>query len=185
MPFSWINLPDIANRDISRPGLIKPGSRKHRSNIDIHTLLAVVTFLFISTLVFTLRHRLNLRLADPKVYDFPFSIQSTILYALLKLISFRPAMLVRSFTVSKLVNKMTCQFVINHFCTRYTLFMCSFEHGHLLELHVYVNCAALYRTFIPQSFLRGNNSNGPVAGRVWRMVVGQGQHKQKTRNTVV
>ena len=60
----------IANRDISRPGLMKPGSIKHRSNIDIHTLLAVVTFVLLT----------------PKVDDFPFSIQSTILYALLKLI---------------------------------------------------------------------------------------------------
>ena len=36
--------------------------------------------------------------------------------------------------------------------------MYSFEYCHLLEL--YVKCAALYRTFIPHSFIRGNNSNG-------------------------
>ena len=42
--------------------------------------------------------------------------------------------------------------------------MCSFEYCHLLEL--YVKCAALHRTFIPQSFIGGNNSNSPVAGRV-------------------
>ena len=40
---------------------------------------------FISTLVSTLRNLLNLHLSDPKVDDFPFSVQSTILYALLRL----------------------------------------------------------------------------------------------------
>ena len=74
--------------------------------------------------------------------------------------------------------KICQQDVINHFCTQYTIFMCSFEYCHLLEL--YVKCAALYRTFIPHSFIRGNNSNGPIAGCVWEMVVGQGPHKQKT-----
>ena len=63
-----INNNNIANRDISRPGF-----RKHRSNIDIHTRVACHYHLrFISTLnfVFILRDRLNLRLADPKVDDF-------------------------------------------------------------------------------------------------------------------
>ena len=40
--------------------------------------------------------------------------------------------------------------VINHFCTRYAIFLCSFQYCQLLEL--YVKCAAIYRTFIPQSF---------------------------------
>ncbi len=39
-------------------------------------------------LVSTLRNLLNLHLANPKVDDFPFSIQSAILYALLKLICY-------------------------------------------------------------------------------------------------
>ena len=45
----------------------------------------------------TLCDRLNLRLADRQVDDFPFSIQSTLLYALLRLTCkcFRPAMLVQ------------------------------------------------------------------------------------------
>ena len=39
--------------------------------------------------------------------------------------------------------------VINHFCTRYAIFFVFVEYCHLLEF--YVKCAALYRTFIPQS----------------------------------
>ena len=71
----------------------------------------------------------------------------------------------------------TCQpDVTNHFYMRYTLLCVRLS-------------TALHRTFIPQSFIRGNNSNGPVAGRVWGMVVYQGPHKQKTlsvtRNMVV
>ena len=36
--------------------------------------------------------------------------------------------------------------------------------------------AALYRTFISQSFVRGNNSKDPVAGRVSGVVVDEGGH---------
>ena len=86
---------------------------------------------------------------------------------------FRPAMLIRSFTVSKLLNEISgTRNVINHFCKRYGLFMCSFEYCPVLELCV--KCAALYRTFIPQSFIGGNNSNGPVVGRVWGVVIDEG-----------
>ena len=82
-------------------------------------------------------------------------------------------MLVRSFTVSKLFNKISgTRNVINQFCTRYTLFMCLFQYCYLLEF--YVKCAALYWTFISQSFTRGHNSNGPVAGGV---VVDECGHK--------
>ena len=42
----------------------------------------------VASLVFTLRNIFNLHLADPKVDDFPISIQSAILYALLKLICY-------------------------------------------------------------------------------------------------
>ena len=82
-------------------------------------------------------------------------------------------MLVRAFTVSKVVNRMSSTTLASD--THYS--MCSFEYCHLLEL--YVKYAALYRTFIPQSFIAGNNSNGPVAGhtkygRIWGMVVDEG-----------
>ena len=40
----------------------------------------------------------------------------------------------------------------------------------------YVKRATLYRTFISQSFVRGNNSNDPVAGRVSGVVVDEGGH---------
>ena len=61
--------------------------RPHRSNIDFHMLqFAIVTFvLFQLFIVFTHRDRLNLRLVHPKADDCPFSVQSTILYVLLKL----------------------------------------------------------------------------------------------------
>ena len=49
---------------------------------------------------------------------------------------------------------------MNHFCTRYAVFACSFEYATYWS---YVKRAALYRTFISQSFVRGNNSNDPVA----------------------
>ena len=62
-----------------------------------------------------LRDRLNLRLADPQVYDFPFSILSII----------------------PLLNHIGCRGNLawmNHFCTQYALFACSFKYCHLLEL---------------------------------------------------
>ena len=64
--------------------------------------------------------------------------------------------------------------MMNHFCTRYALFLrvrlstatyCS-----------YVKRTALYRTLISQSFVRGNNLNDPVAGRVSGVVVDEGGH---------
>ena len=99
---------------------------------------------FISTLVSTLRDLLNLHLADPKVDEFPFSIQSTSLYALLKSICYAFVQLCsfgRSLSI-RLAGR-----VINHFCPRYAIL---FQYCHLLEL--YVKCAALKRTFISQSF---------------------------------
>ena len=117
---------------------------------------------FISTLVSTLRNLLNLHLANPKVDDFPFSIQSAILYALLKLICYafiQPCSFGRSLS-TRLAGR-----IINHFCTRYAIFLCSFEFCHLLEL--YVQCAALYRTFIPQSFW--NTRCGRPRGRKFHL----------------
>ena len=40
----------------------------------------------------------------------------------------------------------------------------------------YVKPAALYQTLISQSFVRGNNSNDQVAGRVSGVVVDEGGH---------
>ena len=61
--------------------------------------------------------------------------------------------------------------------------MCSFEYCQLLELE------NVWSSIGHSTVVRGNNSNRPVAGRVWGMVVGQGPHKQKTlsatRNLVV
>ena len=63
---------------------------------------------------------------------------------------------------------------MNHFCTRYALFACSFLST--ATYWSYVKRAALYRTFISKSFVRGNNSNDPVAGRVSGVVVDEGGH---------
>ena len=60
------------------------------------------------------------------------------------------------------------------FFTRYTLFACSFKYCHLLELDV--KGAALCWTLIPQSLMRGNNSNDLVIGRVRKVVVYEGGH---------
>ena len=65
----------------------------------------------------------------------PFSIQSIIVYALLKLICYA---FVQPCSFGRQPSTRLAAPVINHFCTRYALFLCS--------------CAALYRTSIPQSF---------------------------------
>ena len=39
-----------------------------------------------------------------------------------------------------------------------------------------MNSTALYRTFIPQSFVWGHNSNDPVVGRVCGVVVDESRH---------
>ena len=78
--FSWINLPNI-----SISGLIKP-----RSENIVQILVATFTLLALRPHSFyfnsILRNRFNLRLADPQVDDFPFSILSIIrLFTILKL----------------------------------------------------------------------------------------------------
>ena len=95
-------------------------------------------------LVSTLRNLLNLHLADPKVDDFPFSFQSAILYALLKLICYA---FVHPCSFGRSLSTLLAGRVINHFCTRYAIFFFFVEYCHLLELCV--KCAAIYRTFIP------------------------------------
>ena len=58
---------------------------------------------------------------------------------------FPPAMLVQSFMVNK-ISGTHHQPLLHAICN----ISCSFEYCHLLEL--YVKCAVLYRTFMPQSF---------------------------------
>ena len=137
-------LADLTQNSVRWQRFQKPGSKKHRPDIDIHASLAVVTC-FISTLVFTLRDLLNMHLADPKVDEFPFSIQSAILYTLLELICYA---FVQPCSFGRSVSTRLAGRVINQFYTRYAIFLCSYCH--LLEL--YVKYAAVYRTFIPQSY---------------------------------
>ena len=72
LSFSWINIPNI-----SILGLIKP-----RSENIVQILVATVTLLALLQHLFyfhsILRDRLNLRLADPEVDDFPLSVLSII-----------------------------------------------------------------------------------------------------------
>ena len=72
LSFSWINLPNI-----SIPGLIKP-----RSENIVQILVATFTLLELLTHSFYFHSiicdRLSLRLANPQVDDFPFSILSII-----------------------------------------------------------------------------------------------------------
>ena len=72
LSLSWINLPNI-----SISGLINP-----RSENIVQILVATCTLLALLPRSFyfqsILRDRFNLRLADPQVYDFPFSILSII-----------------------------------------------------------------------------------------------------------
>ena len=73
-------------------------------------------------LVSTLRNLLNLHLADPKVDNFPFSMQSAILYALMKLICYA---FVHPYSFSCSLSTLLAGRVINHFCRRYAIFLCS------------------------------------------------------------
>ena len=141
---------------------------------------------FICTLVSTLRNHLNLHLADPKVDDFPFSIQSAILYALLKLICYafvQPCSFGRSLSI------MLAERVINHFCTRYAIFLCSFEYCHLLELYVNV-LPSIGHSFHSRSGIRDvvvpreKIPSDPVAGCIRGMVVARRSEIVQTENTV-
>ena len=135
-----------------------------------------------STLVSTLRNLLNLHLADPKVDDFPFSIQSAILYALLQfMLCFRSSMLVRSLTVNNISG--TRHQSLLHAIRNLFVFV---EYCHLLELYVNV-LPSIGHSFHSRSGIRdvvvreGDPSpSDPVAGRVRVMVVGQGSYRQKT-----
>ena len=137
------------------PRFQKTGLRKYRPNIDIHTSLAVVTFIFFPLLSLPF---LNLHLADPKVDDFPFSIQSAILCA--DMLCFRSIMLVRSFTVNKIRGTRHQP----HLQAIHNLIV-FVAYCHLLEL--YVKCAALYRIFIAHSFW--NTRYGRPRGRKFRL----------------
>ena len=149
-------------------GPYKPTFRKHRSNIGSHIYVACLIATFMLFPIYPsrpiesascrpfyfqsiLRDRLNLRLADPQVYDFPLDLHSI------------------HHSVAKFCLTCPCQItattnVMNHFCTRYALFACSFKYCHLLEL---CKMCSFYRTFISPSFVRGNNSNDLVALAGW------------------
>ena len=86
------------------------------------------------------------------------STSMAILYALE--LCFRSAMLVRSFTVNKISG--TRHRPLLHAIRNLFVFV---EYGHLLEL--YEKCAALYRTFIPQSFW--NTRCGRPRGRKFHL----------------
>ena len=73
-------------------------------------------------LVSTIRNLLNLHLADPNVDDCPFSIQSAILYALLKLICYA---FVHPCSFGRPLSTILAGRVINHSCARYAIFLCS------------------------------------------------------------
>ena len=165
LSFSWINLPSI-----SISGLIKPRSKNIVQILVVaFTLLALLShsFYFHSLL----RGRLNLRLADHQVDDFPFSILSIIRCSQFK--NFRARL------------------------PRQPMWWITFARDtHYLRVRLstatywsYVKRAALYRTFISQSFVMGNNSNDPVAGRVSGVVVDEGGHavclRSVTWNVVV
>ena len=142
LSFSYINLPNI-----SISGLIKP----HSENI-VQILVATFTLLALLPHSFyfhyILRDRLNLRLADPQVDDFLFSIYL-------------------SFGCSQFKN-------FRARLPRQPMWWITYARDtHYLRVRLstatywsYVKRAALYRTFISQSFVRGNNSNDPVAGHV-------------------
>ena len=130
-------------------------------NISISGLIKPVQIILIAILPLALlphsfyvhsilRDRLNMRLADPKLMTFRSPLHL-------------------SFGCSQF-KKLPCHItattnVINHFCARYALSATYWS---------YVKHAALYRTFISQSFVRGNNSNCPVAGHVSGVVVDEG-----------
>ena len=117
---------------------------------------------FISTLVSILRNLLNLHLVDPKVDDFPFSIQSAILCALLKLICYgfvQPC----SFGHSRSTRLAgTRHQPLLHAIRNLFVFV---EYCHLLEL--YVKCAVLNRICIAQSFW--NTQCGRPRGRQFHL----------------
>ena len=111
--FFWFNLP---NNSIS--GLIKP-----RSENIVQILVATFTLLALLPHSFyfhsILRDRWNLRLADPQVDD---SILHSIYHSVVHNLKTVPCQIT------------TTTNVMNHFCTRYALFACSFKDCHLLEL---------------------------------------------------
>ena len=153
------------NTEQRRPTLAAFPEKQDSENIveiltSTHRLPLSPSFYF--PLSLSLSNLLNLHLADPNVDDFPFSIQSANLYTLQKLICYafvQPCSFGRSLS-TRLAGR-----VINHFCTRYSMFLCSFKYCYLLEL--YVKCPALYRILIPQSFW--NTRCGRSRGRTFHL----------------
>ena len=160
LSFSWINLPNI-----SISGLIKPHSENIVHIIGSHIYVACLTHChihFISTLSFATDGICVL--PTPKLITFrspfyPSFAQVPVRHSICHLVVYN-------------LKTFPCQItaatnVMNDFCARYALSATYWS---------YVKRAALYWTFISQSFVRGNNSNDPVAGRVSRVVVDEGGH---------
>ena len=100
-------------------------------------------------------------LPTPKLMTLLNSVYA--LYPLLKLICYNA--FIQSCLFGRSLQTRLAGRIINHFCTRYAIFLCSFQYCHLLKW--YVTCAALRRTFIPQSFW--NTRCGRPRGRKFHL----------------
>ena len=114
------------NTEQRMPRLKKTGFRTESIVLIILLLTSTrrlpLSLSFYVHLVSTLRNLLNLHIADPKVDDFPFCIQSAIPYDLLKLIYYA---FVHPCSFGRSLSTLLAGHVINHFCTRYAIFLCS------------------------------------------------------------
>ena len=154
LSLSWINLPNI-----SISGLINP-----RSENIVQILVATFTLLALLPRSFyfqsILRDRLNLRLADPQVYiTFPSPFYLSFRCFFLKLVH------------ARLVPRQPMWWITFARDTHYLRVRSS-----TATYWSYVKRAAIYLTFISQSFARGNNSKDPGVGRVSGVVVDEGGH---------
>ena len=101
-------------------GPYKPTFRKHCSNIGSHIYVACIIATFILFPIYPSRPIESASCRPPSLYYFPFSILSII-----PLLFFKTCPCQTSTATTN---------VMNHFCTRYALFACSFKYCHLLEL---------------------------------------------------
>ena len=139
-------------------GPYKTTFRKHCSNIGSHIYVACLTAIFVLFPLYPLRP-IESASCRPQVDDFPFSIIS----------------IIRLLTIQKLFRARS---------PRQPMWWITFARDtHYLRVRLstatywsYVKRAALYRTFISQSFVSGNNSNDPVAGSVSGVVVDEDGH---------
>ena len=84
------------------PRFQKSGFRKHRSNIDIHASLAVVTFVLFPIYYLPFATSSIYILPTPKLMTLLNSVNHSIRYSEVDMLCFRSVMLVRSFTVNKI-----------------------------------------------------------------------------------